>query len=410
MQIVAITTVFTCLSIVIVALRLWTRVFLVKTPGKDDILIGLALISSILFYAFVLCENKYGLGIAETDLPKKTIETQLFYLWLSAPFYNLSLALTKLSATFLYTRIFRSSSFMIAAYFLMGYLIITGIWMIATAFVFCLPISVFWSKEIPMSEKHHYCLPLGAMWYSDSALQMFSDVFILILPMPLLSKLHLPRREKAGVILMFALGIFVFVTGSVRLYEIWLRVSGTDPTKENAAAALWSSLETNVSIICACLPPLHPLLSRILSFCFRPQPIHSSPPSTGQTTTTPLTTMHKPSIYSRAMNKSPDGGVFFNNFFFAGPASYSASITKVNPKDDESNIHEGNGIRVVRELRMFSDAKPIALNELQKNDLESGGSVSSSTNDTSRRLSSIEWDLEDFEFPDYKERMNASIF
>jgi hypothetical protein len=35
-------------------------------------------------------------------------------------------------------------------------------------------------------------------------------------------------------------------------------------TETNGPATIWSALETNVAIICSCLPALHPLLVRIL--------------------------------------------------------------------------------------------------------------------------------------------------
>lgn len=54
MRVLIITTIFTVLAILFVAIRLFTRVKLVKKPGYDDLLIVAALLSSITFYAFVL--------------------------------------------------------------------------------------------------------------------------------------------------------------------------------------------------------------------------------------------------------------------------------------------------------------------------------------------------------------------
>lgn len=44
MKVLVITTVFTCLAAFFVAIRLWTRLRLVKKPGLDDLLIVLALV------------------------------------------------------------------------------------------------------------------------------------------------------------------------------------------------------------------------------------------------------------------------------------------------------------------------------------------------------------------------------
>lgn len=296
----------------------------------------------------------------------------------------------------------------------MGILIISGIWMVTSGFIFCIPISDFWNLDLEVRKEN--CLPEGPVWYSNAAIQILTDVVILVLPMPLLSSLHLPLRQKAGIMIVFGLGIFVIATSSARLYELSTMIGRRDFTRTNAEAAVWSSLEANVSIICACLPPLHPFISRVFSFCFRPQPLHSSPGSKNHSHTTQLTSNHlissrKPSIYDHTVGH--ERGVFYNNFFYSGPGSYSASVAKTNASDEEvDDDNKEDGIRVVRELRQVSNTVEPGLDIVpgttQIHDIEmaersSGGSGPKSSD------TAIEWDLGDFEFPDYKERMNAPI-
>lgn len=67
----------------------------------------------------------------------------------------------------------------------------------------CIPVSDFWKLDrVP-----RHCLPEGPVWYANAAMQIITDVVILVLPMPLLSKLHLPRRQKVGTMLVFGVGI-----------------------------------------------------------------------------------------------------------------------------------------------------------------------------------------------------------
>jgi hypothetical protein len=69
----------------------------------------------------------------------------------------------------------------------------------------------------------------------------------------------------------------------------------------------------------------------------------------------------------------------------------------------------------VRELRMVSDAvEPGEMggfgNEfVHDRDFEMGFRRGSQAGINGARNTNIEWDLGDFEFPDYKERMNAPI-
>lgn len=337
-------------------------------------------------------------------------------LWLSVPFYNLSLILSKLSVLILYGRVFHSRYFRIANYTLMAFIIVTGLWMVISGFAFCIPIHTFWSGHLLSTESH--CLPAGPVWYANAAMQIFTDIAILILPMPLLSNLHLPRRQRAGIMLVFGVGVFVIATSSVRVYELRKMVQGHDFTKTNAKAALWSSLEANVSIICACLPPLHPFISRIFSFCFRPQPLHSSPATKETSNTTQLTSVHRTSRKASCYDPGicPDGGTFYNDFFYSGPGGYSASIAKKNNSGtsarEEDPESDPDAIRVVRELRIGSDsvAPSPTLVPHRTWDRDFEAERSSGTGSGSRAgNTSIEWDLGDFEFPDYKERMNAPI-
>jgi hypothetical protein len=241
--------------------------------------------------------------------------------------------------------------------------------------------------------------------------------------------------------IVFGVGVVVIATSSVRVYELSVMVRGHDftskllsrhsicfpstwaihspiqppniSTETNAEAAVWSSLEANVSIICACLPPLHTLISRVFSFCFRPQPIHASPASNTKphSTTTFLTSSaRKPSIYDH--HHYHDGGIFYNDAFYTGPVgSYTASISKVNTNDDDpesgGSANSRDGIRVVRELRIGSDSVAPSPT-LAPTTLGLGG-TNEHDFELEHRGPSVEWDLGDFEFPDYKERMNAPI-
>lgn len=87
----------------------------------------------------------------------------------------------------------------------MAILIIAGLWIVLSGFLFCIPVREFWNLNYKTRTDH--CLPEGPVWYANAATQIFTDVVILVLPMPLLSKLHLPRRQKVGIILVFGVGV-----------------------------------------------------------------------------------------------------------------------------------------------------------------------------------------------------------
>ncbi|KAJ6157757.1 hypothetical protein N7470_005349 [Penicillium chermesinum] len=401
MRVVAITTAMGSLALCMVALRLWVRLFLIRSPGLDDVAIVAALICAIVLYAFIILEHQSGLGVPTQDLPNHVASQQMHWLWFSVPFYNLSLILTKLSGVFFFLRIFPQRSFRIWAYTFMGLLVIFALWAVLSGFLFCAPTTNFWTWLLYEKPSKAHCMRHGSVWFANAGLQIATDIALMITPMPLLSKLQLQRRKKIAVILIFCVGLIVVVISSIRLNELSRMINGDDVSVRNESATVWSSLEVDVSLICACLPPLNPLFSRIFAYLFRPRPLHSSPASNAQSYAMSLTSDRKRSIYDHQIG--PEAGVFANDIFFAGPAGYSASISKVDT--NQSDAEKEDGIRVVRELRVGSDSRHspgLVPKDPHDRDLEMASG-------SSKTGPGIEWDLGDFEFQEYKERMNAPM-
>ncbi|KAL4897723.1 hypothetical protein BDV59DRAFT_197993 [Aspergillus ambiguus] len=250
--------VFITLAAIIVVLRLYTRLFYVRTPGWDDAVIVTALLTDIAFFTFLVIEIKHGLGRDQSSLSPGDLHDHLKALWISIPLYNLTLNLAKMSVTLLYMRLFSTArGYRIILIITLIAVIVTGLYMVLSAFFFCTPIHAFWDPTVPDA----YCLPRAVIWPLNAALQIATDVSLLIIPMPVLFRLKLPRRQKCAIIFVFALGIFVCATSIVRLVTLIKLIDSTNFTKENTATATWSFIEANVAIICACLPPLRPLLA-----------------------------------------------------------------------------------------------------------------------------------------------------
>lgn len=100
---------------------------------------------------------------------------------------------------------FRSRKFLITAYCLISFLVVAGLWMIFSGFLFCVPVKASWSLDYEYAAEH--CLRMGPVWYINAALQISTDIVIIILPLPLVAKLQLPRRQKVGIMLVFGIGI-----------------------------------------------------------------------------------------------------------------------------------------------------------------------------------------------------------
>jgi len=87
--------------------------------------------------------------------------------------------------------------------------------------------------------------------------------------------MRLPQRQKTVLVFTFALGVFVTIVDVVRIYYLQQAVNdqvvkhqrlgtGIGYSYSASTALMWSAVEVNVGIICACVPTLKPLIKRIL--------------------------------------------------------------------------------------------------------------------------------------------------
>lgn len=77
-----------------------------------------------------------------------------------------------------------------------------------------------------------------------------------------------PASTQAHVSPRLILSHSVCIVSILRLQSLVAISNSTDQSYDNPAAATWSSVETNVGIICSCLPLLRPLMTRCLPGVF----------------------------------------------------------------------------------------------------------------------------------------------
>ncbi|GKZ23975.1 hypothetical protein AbraIFM66951_010227 [Aspergillus brasiliensis] len=253
-----VTAVLTGISIVIVAMRMYARVGLMKLTGREDYMILISLVFACTYLGLVAAEVHFGLGIHDADLSDVVVKEQLKRLWAAIPFYNASLIFTKFSILFQYLRIFPDRRFRLACWIVFGIVATYGTWAVVSGFLNCIPVAKFWNRDIS-----GYCLSFEAVWFFNASMNIATDTTLLILPMPLLSQLQLPRMQKFALMGIFAVGGLVVITSILRLSSLRSVAQSSDTSYSNVGAAYWTAAECNVAIICACLPFLRPLVSRI---------------------------------------------------------------------------------------------------------------------------------------------------
>ncbi|KAJ6180916.1 hypothetical protein N7519_011377, partial [Penicillium mononematosum] len=245
-----------------VAIRLWSRVKSKSGLGWDDWTILASSVFAVIVMALMLGSCAYGFGqhIANLTATNKLMTLKLFFV--SQAFYKLTMNMTKMSILLLYLRIFIQRWFRITCYAL---LVIITFYMVAAFFasIFqCTPVARAWNKSIPGS-----CINITTNWYANAGFSIATDIVILTLPMYPLYKSKIVLKRKIALMGVFALGAFVAVTSILRMRT--LDFSSTSPdTTYDIASSVWTMMEENVAITCACLPMMWMPLARLFPSFF----------------------------------------------------------------------------------------------------------------------------------------------
>jgi hypothetical protein len=101
----------------------------------------------------------------------------------------------------MYYRIFRLPYFKKMAWVVGTFVMV---WVVTITFIFvfiCVPVQKMWYPDIPGK-----CINQVATWIANAASTIFTDLVILIMPIPPIWGLTLAKREKIGITAAFGLG------------------------------------------------------------------------------------------------------------------------------------------------------------------------------------------------------------
>ena len=239
----AVSIIFTSLATSFVIARLYTRIKLMKRMEANDWMIVIALVSS---YTYIMCTPEYsvyhkinlteqvfsfvfmGLFIAEavngmgmhgaaipahilvkqmkvayhqSALPQSSPTNRLQAFWATIPFYNAAVLCAKATILMQYFRVFPTHRMRVICWTMIAVLATYGTWCVLSAFLNCIPVAKFWNPAIP-----GHCLSKPGLWFSNASMHIATDLAILIIPIPALAALDLPKRQKVALFVIFALG------------------------------------------------------------------------------------------------------------------------------------------------------------------------------------------------------------
>ncbi|KAL1887359.1 hypothetical protein Sste5346_010269 [Sporothrix stenoceras] len=273
--VLAVTTATLVLCSVFVLARMVCRLGIVRRVGWDDYFIILAWLLAFGLSLTINLGTRTGLGRYDANIPPEGRARLRIREYVFSILYNPALMATKTSILIFYLRLSKNTVWILrlGSYIVLIIVNVAGIVLTFINIFQCRPVAAAF-KDVPGQ-----CIPLLTEFICSAPVNIVTDLAILALPIPVLTGMRLPTRQKTILVLTFALGIFVAIVDVVRIYYLQQAINivrpgsssdpnsifgdGTDFAWNASFSFMWSAVEVNVGITCACIPTLKPLIIKI---------------------------------------------------------------------------------------------------------------------------------------------------
>ncbi|KAI4192959.1 MAG: hypothetical protein LQ350_008525 [Teloschistes chrysophthalmus] len=229
-------------------------------------MLALCFAISRLGFAYKLASLGYGRHV--WDVPPQNYNGFNIFLGSDSILYVMGVSFAKLAVLILLLRIFSVDKRFRHVCFTIAPLIL--FWGIITIFVQifrCRPFKASWDANYSITHHDYKCLDRIKLVIVFGWFNIITDFVLLLLPMPMLVRMHLTWQKKLGLAFVFATGGLVCAMSIIRQIILYRNaMSGkaeTDGTWTEVPNYTWFQLELNIGILSGCLPILHPLLRRI---------------------------------------------------------------------------------------------------------------------------------------------------
>ena len=290
----AVTIVLTVVATVFVAARFFTRARLVRSIKQDDWWILAAWIFAVGFSSSICVAVKYGLGKHKDDISDSSFRTLRKAEYAFAILYNPALMLTKTSIVVFFLSVMSKDVdpvFKWCNWLTLAVVNLVGLALTCFNIFQCSPVAAGYLYPRPA---HAKCTDIVTLYLSSAPANIITDIAILFLPIPILTGMRLPRKQKVILVATFSFGAFVAVVDVVRIAYLQqaalnrlkvVKGSGGDPSRieeENdfswyaSLSFMWSAVEVCIGVVCACVPSLKPLFARFLPSFIRDDDLTSN--------------------------------------------------------------------------------------------------------------------------------------
>ncbi|KAI9923972.1 hypothetical protein ASPWEDRAFT_47830 [Aspergillus wentii DTO 134E9] len=276
-EVLVVSIIFLVIASVFVGLRFVSRIFVVGRVGLHDHLILLAWVLDFGFTFSLFYATHKGLGLHEVNIDPQDRPGLNRANYAFTVLYNPALMAVKTSILVFYLTLTKGEKvYRWANYVTLFVVNAAGLALTLVNVFQCRPVQAAFAYTLPADGQ---CTDILTLYLSSSPVNIITDLAILFLPMPILTQMRLPRKQKIILVITFSFGFFVAVVDVIRIVYIQnaaisrqlaiqtIHLSdarGDDISWYASLSFMWSVVEVNVSVMCACVPSLKPLVARII--------------------------------------------------------------------------------------------------------------------------------------------------
>ncbi|KAF2119517.1 hypothetical protein BDV96DRAFT_642538 [Lophiotrema nucula] len=248
------------LAATFIALRMYTRYFIIHNIGWDDIIMLVNLVSFIGYVVSITIGVGYGIGKKYAVVPPADYSKAMMWEAIGQGVCIMGIAASKGAVAVFLLRIVLKKWHIALLWFCI--ISTTVLCTITTTLLFvqCRPTAFLWDHTI---EGGVCWLNFTAVGLTMGAWSAAMDFVLAILPWHVIMGLNMKRKEKLTVACGLSLGVFAGICSIIRTYELQALSSLDEYVYDTVPMLLWSSTEVLMTIICACIPVLRPLYVRL---------------------------------------------------------------------------------------------------------------------------------------------------
>ena len=185
------------------------------------------------------------------DVPINNFSRSLYISWWYRIVYSAVACFTRMALIFFYYRITQGGSAMRAfrrwIHLVALFSAATGLVLVFATIFQCSPIRAMWTWPPIQGAR---CINEGRWTFVCGIINTIADIFVVVLPIPIIYKLRLPLRKRIGAIILVSLGFLVCVVGVVRAYFVWLSLMHSyDVTWNGYGALVAATVEIHVGLV-----------------------------------------------------------------------------------------------------------------------------------------------------------------